>query len=202
MMGKNVLRNEVLADGYCDELSCECDEAFERREKIPVHQTVQLGLEVVLHNAAERVFCVNCGYETLSIPNMDGLVAATAMVRLLEPTKLDGKDIKFLRKAAEMPATALAKELEVTPETVSRWENEKAPIGASVEKLFRLSMAERFAHLAPCVPYTAAAILNMNVRACTPADRSRILHLTLVPYLETSNQPVKDVYSRTTREAA
>ncbi len=39
-----------------------------------------------------------------------------------------GAALRFIRKAAGLPATDLAVLLDVRPETVSRWENDKRPI--------------------------------------------------------------------------
>lgn len=191
-------KTEIMKGEIDSLIDCSC--ANETREKLQIFHTEMLGAEVVLHDAAVRVFCVDCGNESISIPYLEGLIAAVAMLRIKEPTKLFSKDIRFLRKAAEMKAVTLAGKLEVTPETISRWENDKAPMSAAAEKLFRLTMAEVFEDLAPCVDYSPGDILDMNVRACMSVDRSLILNLELVKCLKL-NKPM-NVYSLTEQEAA
>lgn len=181
---------------------CNCSCKNETRERIQIHHTDLLGVEIVLHDVAVRVHCGDCGCSSYSIPYMDGLVSAVAMLRIKEPMKLFGKDIKFLRKAAELTAVSLARILEVSPETLSRWENDRAPIGAAAEKLFRLTMADMFKDNAPCIHYSPSEIFNMNVRSCLSIDSRLILHLELVEHMEKIGYPAQDVYSVRRQEAA
>jgi len=70
---------------------------------------------------------------------MQGLIYAAAVSRVMNEQKLKGRDIRFLRKALDLPSKELADRLEVAQETMSRWENDKAPIGPENEKLLRCS---------------------------------------------------------------
>lgn len=191
-------KTEIMKGEIDSLIDCSC--ANETREKLQIFHTEMLGAEVVLHDAAVRVFCPDCGNESISIPYLEGLIAAVAMLRIKEPSKLFSKDIRFLRKAAEMKAVTLAGKLEVTPETISRWENDKAPMSGAAEKLFRLTMAVVFKDLAPCVNYSHGDILDMNVRACMSVDRSLILNLELVRFMKLDTP--MNVYSLTEQQAA
>lgn len=55
-----------------------------------------------------------------------------------ETARLTGAEIRFLRKHLGWSAEAFAGVIGVRPETVSRWENEKEPMGATSERLLRL----------------------------------------------------------------
>lgn len=67
--------------------------------------------------------CARCGSEQVEIPNMDGLHRTIALAVLCKPRLLSGDEIRFLRGVAGLTATKLAKNLAVTKNAVSRWEN-------------------------------------------------------------------------------
>ena len=70
-----------------------------RSETLPVHTEENLmGIPVILKDAAV-VESDAAGDETVTIPDMDALVAAIAVNRCLEPGKLAGAEIRFMRKA-------------------------------------------------------------------------------------------------------
>ena len=56
---------------------------------------------------------------------MEGLRAAMAVTRVNDPLKLNGREIRFLRKALGYTGKELAEKMQVTAESVSRWENDK-----------------------------------------------------------------------------
>jgi len=63
----------------------------------------------------------------------------------------------------EISAKEFAECLEVSQETVSRWENDKAPMGPANEKLLRLMTAYTMNEKAPGVPWSAEEIGRMKV---------------------------------------
>jgi len=73
-----------------------------------------------------------------TIPDPEGLMRVIVLTRILNRRKLSGKDIKFLRKAVCVMQKDLAVAIEILPETLSRYEAEKSPIGPGSEKLLRL----------------------------------------------------------------
>lgn len=78
------------------------------------------------------------------MPNLERLVAAVAIARALHPRKLDGDEIRFLRKAAGWKAIEMAAELDVDKSTMSRWENGKGiPMGNGAEKHLRLAVCTK-----------------------------------------------------------
>ena len=96
-----------------------------RRILLPEHQDDLMGIPVVLTNAVVQRVCGNCG-EVLStiIPDF-GLRAAMAIMRVNDPLKLNGKEIRFLRKALGYTGKELAGKMQVAAESVSRWENDR-----------------------------------------------------------------------------
>lgn len=123
-----------------------------------------LGIAVRLHNGVVREWCSDCGEEMFIVPDEEGLVAVVAMTRALMPEKLNGREIKFLRKALDMASKEFADELEVTPETVSRWENDAAVMGPISEKLLRHTVCAQLHERAPAIVYEPKAIATMRIR--------------------------------------
>lgn len=139
-------------------------------ETVPYHVEELVGMRVGVIESVEKAVCGACGEEVITIPDVNGLIAAAAVARVMLPTKLNGTEIKFLRKAIGMPAKNLAEILNVRPETVSRWENDATQqIGNSEEKLFRIIVGhdikekEGEEDKAPAVYYDERAILEMTI---------------------------------------
>ena len=125
-----------------------------------------LGIPVILLDAAVEERCEECGsVVATAIPDLDGLIAAAAVTRAMNVVKLMGDEIRFLRKAIGVSGKNLAAALEVAPETLSRWENGKDPIGPSSEKLLRMIVAGVLSTKAPAVDVDVDAIVNMRIQS-------------------------------------
>lgn len=94
--------------------------------------------KVVLHDAVKVT--VNEFGECLSyaIPDLEGLIAAVVIARILHARKLFGADIKFIRKAICLKQKDLASKLEMSPEYLSRCETGANVMAPSSEKLLRI----------------------------------------------------------------
>lgn len=102
------------------------------------YRYTESGLDNVYLKDIDIYKCVECKAEMPAIPQMEklhGLIAA-AIIRKNAP--LSGKEIVFIRKEMGLKAKDLAQMLNVSPVTVSRWENGAEEIGASNDKLIRL----------------------------------------------------------------
>lgn len=144
-----------------------CDGAFRGAgiEKHEVNRELFGGMRVILVNgAAQKMTCDMCGHVRIDIPDPEGLTAAVVKARALMPLKLNGREIKFMRKAMEMPAKELASKLDVSEETISRWESQQA-IGGANEKLFRYVACKTLNDDAPAIPWTMEQIINLDIRA-------------------------------------
>lgn len=83
--------------------------------------------------------CPDCPTVCPSIPRIEELHRVIAQALAEKPGRLQGSEIRFLRKNIGIPAKMIARILGLTPETYSRVENEKNPgLGKAEEKLFRL----------------------------------------------------------------
>lgn len=95
------------------------------------------GYKVKLIDCVVEETCGSCGRTSTSVSDRIGLMKTIALTRMLTPIKLDGTDIKFLRETLGMSGRAFAETFELTPETVSRWENNERGIGGLTDKLVR-----------------------------------------------------------------
>jgi transcriptional regulator with XRE-family HTH domain len=83
--------------------------------------------------------CANCGeVQGTYIPDMEGLFHAVVFARALEPRKLTGPEVRFVRKAMGWQSKDLAKHLGITPEYMSRCESGTKVMAPTTEKLFRI----------------------------------------------------------------
>lgn len=132
---------------------------------IGTYQDELLGIEkVLLLNSVENLACPHCpGVSYNLVPDIPGLIAAAAVARITISGKLTGKDIRFLRKAISLTSKELANRLGVTEEAVSRWENDKQPIGPASEKLLRLFVGFQLRDKAPGVDFDESKIASMTI---------------------------------------
>lgn len=95
------------------------------------------GLSVELVNSVNVFTCTHCNAQEIEIPALENLVLTAAIVRALTPVKLKGSDLKFFRRALDMKQADFASAMEITIETLSRWENDARPIATASERLIR-----------------------------------------------------------------
>lgn len=96
--------------------------------------------------------CPECGESYTGIPNMEGLDETLAKLVISQSTRLTGDEIRFLRKYLGLSQEDLARKMGVQPESISRWENERANMSEPHERLLR-SIA---VHETPVDDYTKA----------------------------------------------
>lgn len=121
------------------------------------------GLVVNLINAVQVLRCAACKTELVSIPDMDGLARATAISRALDPVRLSGREVKFLRRVLDMTQAEFAKAMDLAAESVSRWENDARGIGGACEKLVRHNICALLYKETKGRPYDPAVITHMQI---------------------------------------
>jgi len=145
----------------CQECQCQV-----QTKTLPVYRDDLMGIPVVLLDSAIEERCEKCGMILATIiPDLNGLIAAVAVTRAMEPAKLTGPEIRFMRKAIDMSAKALAEVLEVKPETLSRWENSKDVMGPTSEKLLRMVTIGMMCRKAPAVDSDLQSIVDMRIQS-------------------------------------
>jgi DNA-binding transcriptional regulator YiaG len=138
-----------------------CKGLIERSVR-PEHTEDLGGVVVKVLNAVQVFRCRNCGSEVVAIPDMDGLASAAAISRALNPVRLSGREVKFLRRVLDMKQTEFAKAMDLAPESVSRWENDARGIGGACEKLVRHNVCALLHKDAKGRPYDPAIIAHME----------------------------------------
>lgn len=111
-----------------------------KREK--EYRYAECGLPtILLENAVDVVTCTKCGETYTGIPAIEGLHRAIASGLIRKKKRLAGAEIRFLRKSLGWSGADFARRMGTTPETVSRWENGKAPMSAQADRLLRVLVA-------------------------------------------------------------
>ena len=137
----------------------------ERRQTLKEHDVTDLiGLRVIVANTAHEIIDDD-GEVTTEVPDIKALSAAAAIGRCLLPVRLQGSELRAIRRIVGWTAADLALKLgeKTSAETISRWENDKQGMGGYAEKVFRLVVCEELAEAAPGVDYQAAMIARLVV---------------------------------------
>ncbi len=96
--------------------------------------------------------CPECGETEVGIPRMAKLDRTLAKMVVEQESRLTPDEIRFLRKYLGLSGRDLAARMGVSPETVSRWENDRQPMSETNERLLRAIAA----HESPVDDYAEA----------------------------------------------
>ncbi|CAN2039679.1 HTH cro/C1-type domain-containing protein [Candidatus Magnetomoraceae bacterium gMMP-15] len=111
-------------------------------EKRGQHHFLESGLNnVFLQNVAIDE-CMNCGEKIISITNPNALMKKISTSIILKPYKLDGPEIKFLRKNLYLKIQEFAQLLGVAPVMESDWEKSQTEPTDSEDRLIRIIYAQ------------------------------------------------------------
>ncbi len=95
------------------------------------------GLPVTLLGI-QVIRCKRCGTTDPIIPAMDQLMQVIALAVINMPDRLEGKEVRFLRKYLGMTGQVFASIIGVDKSTVSRWENDQDPVGQPSDRVIRM----------------------------------------------------------------
>jgi hypothetical protein len=139
-------------------------------ETLPTFQADSIGIRgVEVIDAVQQASCVKCEAVAYTmIPDLPELIAAVAVWRVMIPVKLVDFEIKFLRQALNLQSKELAEKLQVTPETVSRWENRQSPISDGSERSLRVLVGDRLQEQAPGIRFEPSAVATMKLQGPRP----------------------------------
>lgn len=102
---------------------------------------------------------------TIEIPDLDMLLATVAVTRVLEPARMVGQELRFLRHVLDRTGGEFAEALDLSDKTVvSRWENDKTRPGGFTEKVIRQLVLNLLAGRAPGVEIGENAVPGMKIR--------------------------------------
>jgi len=86
--------------------------------------------------------CPKCGNYEISIPRIEELHRLIARTLIEKLTRFTGAEIRYLRKSLGLSSGEFARQMGVTAETVSRWEQDAVPVGLQADRLVRLLVAQ------------------------------------------------------------
>jgi DNA-binding transcriptional regulator YiaG len=102
------------------------------------YQFAESGLDNVVLKNLEVLVCDRCKTETPRLPQLNSLMRTIAIALITKPYKLEGQDIRFLRKFLGLSSEAFAALLDVDKSHLSRVENRAMPVSATADRLVRL----------------------------------------------------------------
>lgn len=115
----------------------------------PNSLTVSTEIRPYLEDAGLRIqipqnvsTCSECGAEHVGIQNIQGLHDQIATAIINSPSRLRGPEIRFLRKHLGWSGEDFARFFQVSPSTVSRWENGKQDLGTQGDLLLRMCVSQ------------------------------------------------------------
>jgi len=97
----------------------------------------QSGLKRVVLDGIEIIRCGNCGNEDPIIPRINDLMKVLAWAVIRKPYRLEGEEVRFLRKYLRMTQDEFSCLLHVDKTTLSKWENNEDPVGDQSDRLIR-----------------------------------------------------------------
>ena len=106
------------------------------------HRYDESGLQHVTLVGVDVARCRACGNYEVSIPRIEALHRLLASVLIHKTTRFTGDEVRFLRKSLGWSGSDFARHMGVAEETVSRWENDAAPIGPQADRLLRFLVAQ------------------------------------------------------------
>ncbi len=99
---------------------------------------VESGLDNVTLKGLTVCRCPDCKSVSPRIPHVRQLHLALGLAVVMKRTRLDGREIRFLRKELGLLAKEMASQLGYTQKNYSELENDKHPISDQGDKLMRL----------------------------------------------------------------
>ena len=95
------------------------------------------GLDYVVLNNIALITCSTCGNQDPIIRNPKKLMGKLVIAVASKPERLEGQDVRFIRKQLVMTQEAFAKLIHVDKTTVSKWENNADQVGLPNDLLIR-----------------------------------------------------------------
>jgi DNA-binding transcriptional regulator YiaG len=110
--------------------------------EMEIYHYTECGLDNVFIEGMDIV-ADHSGEETVVIKSIGQLHKVIAEGIVMMPSKISGRELRFLRTEMGMTQSKLAEILKVTVLTVGRWEREETPIKDTAEMLIRLMSMEK-----------------------------------------------------------
>jgi len=102
------------------------------------HRYLECGLDYVFLLDVESRHCPACATREVALPRVQELHRVIARAVAKKEGRLTGQEVRFLRKHLGYSGTKFADMLGLTPETISRWENDHGQINTASDRFLRL----------------------------------------------------------------
>jgi len=103
------------------------------------YRFAESGLRDLVIQGIKLIQCSKCGNEDPIIPAVNDLMRAIALGVIQKPYRLEGAEVRFLRKHLGMTQDEFSKLLHVDKATLSKWENDDDPVGEQSDLLIRVT---------------------------------------------------------------
>jgi putative zinc finger/helix-turn-helix YgiT family protein len=114
-----------------------CPKCKERMEEaVGDYHYTECGLDNVFLTGIPLYQC-GCGSKVPILSHIDDLHRLIADMVTTRDDRMNGKELKFVRKMMGMKAIELARKLRVTKQTISNWENEKVRMSSAYDLLLK-----------------------------------------------------------------
>jgi DNA-binding transcriptional regulator YiaG len=101
------------------------------------YRFAESGLKCVVLQGVEIIRCPSCGNEDPIIPRVNQLMQALARAVVRKPYRLEGEEVRFLRKYLRMTQDQFARLIHLDKTNVSKWENNEDRVGPQSDRLIR-----------------------------------------------------------------
>ncbi|MGH7271546.1 MAG: type II TA system antitoxin MqsA family protein, partial [Polyangiaceae bacterium] len=116
------------------------------------------GLPFVALVGVEVRRCKTCGEHEVVLPRIEQLHRTIALAVIGKHARLTAAEVRYLRKYLGWSGADFARRMGVTPESVSRWENDREQMSAVADRLLRLMVATK----APVTEYPLDSLADLE----------------------------------------
>jgi putative zinc finger/helix-turn-helix YgiT family protein len=99
---------------------------------------IESGLPNVYLIGIEYRICPDCNLQSAEIPAIEDLMKKIARAVVQKHGQMSGSEVRFLRKRLRMKSSVFARVIGVSPEQVTRWEQDDNARSESADKLIRV----------------------------------------------------------------
>jgi DNA-binding transcriptional regulator YiaG len=148
----------------------ECGSALTAKQED--HRYTESGLPNVALLSVEVRRCAKCKTSEVAIPGVAALHRAIAHTLIRKASRFTGEEVRFLLEFLGITGVAFAARMGVEPETVSRWQTGREPMGPGSDRLLRLLVA----NAQPVDQYPSEFLETIDGDAPVKAERVRMTH--------------------------
>ncbi|MSO20078.1 MAG: helix-turn-helix domain-containing protein [Acidobacteria bacterium] len=97
----------------------------------------ECGMKNVMLMGIKVIRCKSCGDSPI-LSNLQGLLRSLALGVVKKPMRLNGTEVRYLRKRLGKTGVEFSRLIHVDPSTLSKWENGDDPVGEQSDRLIRM----------------------------------------------------------------